>query len=158
MITLELTDQQMKKLQALSDFIPLLYDLFKPFRKENQGPVTERIKTYEDACRELGRKPYDEARLTGMGLDSKDIAYLKLTVIVEALNEGWIPDVCDINVYRWFPYFRPNDSPSSFAFRGSVCDDEDAFAGCGSRLALKNEELANYCGRQFIDLWKEFLL
>lgn len=158
MITLELTDQQMKKLQALADFIPLLYDLFKPFRKENQGPVTERIKTYEDACRELGRKPYDEVRLTEMGLDSKDIAYLKLTVIVEALNEGWIPDVFDIKVYRWYPYFRPNGSPSSFAFGDSVYDYGAANAGSGSRLALKDEELANYCGRQFIDLWKEFLL
>lgn len=142
----------MVSLKKIAEQIPLLKSII------DKNDVTNRVKTYEDACRELGRKPYDEARLTGMGLDSKDIAYLKLTVIVEALNEGWIPDVCDIKVYRWHPYFRPNGSPSSFAFGASRCGVEYAFAGSGSRLALKNEELANYCGRQFIDLWKEFLL
>lgn len=142
----------MVSLKKIAEQIPLLKSII------DKNDVTNRVKTYEDACRELGRKPYDEARLTGMGLDSKDIAYLKLTVIVEALNEGWIPDVCDIKVYRWHPYFRPNGSPSSFAFGGSYFARGAADAGSGSRLALKNEELANYCGRQFIDLWKEFLL
>ena len=49
-------------------------------------------------------------------------------------------------------------SPSSFAFNASDCDDAHAGAGSGSRLALKSEELADYCGKQFVELWKEMLL
>ena len=49
-------------------------------------------------------------------------------------------------------------SPSSFAFGGSDYVYEFAVAGSGSRLALKSEELADYCGRQFLQLWKEIIL
>ena len=49
-------------------------------------------------------------------------------------------------------------SPSSFAFDVSFYDRTLAVAGSGSRLALKSEELADYCGKQFIELWKEMLL
>ena len=126
--------------------------------KEKEGPITERVKSYEDACKELGREPYDEKKLLELGLTKNDIAYQKMVVIVEALNEGWKPDVCDKNVDRWYPWFCPNGSPGSFAFRGSGCDHEYAAAGSGSRLALKSKELADYCGMQFVELWKEMLL
>ena len=118
----------------------------------------DRIKTYEDACKELGREPYDEKQLEKLGLTKNDIAYQKIVVIVEALNEGWKPDVCDSNVERWYPWFKPLGSPSSFAFCDSSYDYEFAFAGSGSRLALKSEQLADYCGKQFLELWKEMLL
>ena len=127
-------------------------------REEKKGPITERVKTYEDACKELGRQPYNEDQLMKLGLTKNDIAYQKMVVIVEALNEGWKPDVCDRNVRRWYPWFEPNGSPSSFAFRGSVYGRGTACAGSGSRLALKSEELADYCGRQFLQLWKEIIL
>lgn len=120
--------------------------------------VTERVKTYLDACHELGREPLDEKKLLELGLTEHDIAYQKLTLIIEALNEGWKADVCDANVRRWYPWFEPNGSPSSFAFAGSVCDFAWAGAGSGSRLCLKSEKLSNYCGKQFIDLWKQFIL
>jgi len=29
--------------------------------------------------------------------------------------------------------------------------------GFGSRLAFKTRELAEYCGKQFIDIWEKFL-
>ena len=127
-------------------------------REEKKGPITERVKTYEDACKELGRQPYNEDQLMKLGLTKNDIAYQKMVVIVEALNEGWKPDVCDRKVYRWFPWFTPKGSPSSFAFNDSYYGDEDASAGSGSRLALKSEELAEYCGKQFLLLWKEIIL
>ena len=93
-----------------------------------------------------------------LGLTKNDIAYQKMVVIVEALNEGWKPDVCNSDVERWYPWFKPNGSPSSFAFGASLYDYECALAGSGSRLALKSEELASYCGKQFVELWKEMLL
>lgn len=120
--------------------------------------VTDRIKTYEDACEELGINPLDEAKLMELGLTIHDIAYQKLTTIIKVLNEGWVPDVCDSNVCRWYPWFRPNGNPSSFAFSDSSYEYSCACAGSGSRLCLKSEELSNYCGRQFFDLWKQFIL
>jgi hypothetical protein len=123
-----------------------------------QRKITDRIKTYEDACAELGITPLDEAKLIELGLTKHDIAYQKLATIIKALNEGWIPDVCNRDVYRWYPWFHPNDSPSSFAFFVSDSAAASAYAGSGSRLCLKSEDLSNYCGKQFLDLWKEHIL
>ena len=81
-----------------------------------------RIKTYQDACVALGEKPVDELSLANLGLNKNDIAYIKLTQIVRALNEGWVAKVYD-NENRWYPYFRHNGSPSGFAFCDSDCDN-----------------------------------
>ena len=139
---------------TIEDGIMLVY----PKKEEKKGTIIDRVKSYEDACKELGREPYDEKKLLELGLTKNDIAYQKMVVIVEALNEGWKPDVCDKGVNRWYPWFRPNGSPGSFAFNDSYCGDGGADAGSGSRLALKNKELADCCGKQFVELWKEMLL
>ena len=63
--------------------------------KDNR-PVTERIKTFEDACNELGEENVlvqayrtAEFNTSGNQSDVSDVvAYLKLRVIAEALNEG----------------------------------------------------------------------
>lgn len=120
--------------------------------------ITDRIKSYEDACEYLGVEPIDEDKLMNLGLTTHDIAYQKICAIVKALNEGWVPDVCDSSVYRYYPYFRTNGSPSAFAFYYSTYASSNAIAGSGSRLALKSEKLSNYCGTQFIELWKQFIL
>lgn len=123
-----------------------------------QRKITDRIKTYEDSCSELGINSLDETKLMELGLTKHDIAYQKLATIVKALNEGWVPDVCDYDVKRWYPWFKPNGSPSSFAFGASYCASAYADAGSGSRLCLKSKELSDYCGKQFIGLWKEHIL
>lgn len=123
-----------------------------------QRKITDRIKTYEDACAELGIYSLDEAKLMDFGLTKHDIAYQKLATVVKALNEDWTPDVCDSSVYRWYPWFKTNGSPSSFAFDDSSYGYATASAGSGSRLCLKSNELSDYCGKQFIDLWKQFIL
>ena len=123
-----------------------------------QRKITDRIKTYEDACAELGIDPLNEAELMKLGLTKHDIAYQKLATVVKALNESWTPDVCDSSVYRWYPWFKTNGSPSSFAFSDSAYATACASAGSGSRLCLKSNELSDHCGKQFIDLWKQFIL
>lgn len=120
--------------------------------------ITDRIKTYEDACEELGINPLNEDKLIELGLTKHDIAYQKLATIIKALNEGWIPDVCNSNIYRWCPWFRPNGSPSAFAFDYSYYEYSVAAAGSASYLCLKSKELSDYVGKQFLDLWKEFIL
>ena len=158
MKTLQLSEQKARELyrSGSKELKTVLEESFgKDFFSQD---VTERVKTYLDACHELGREPLDEKKLLELGLTEHDIAYQKLTLIIEALNEGWKDDVCDANVRRWYPWFEPNGSPSSFAFGGSYCALADATAGSGSRLCLKSEKLSNYCGKQFFDLWKQFIL
>lgn len=120
--------------------------------------ITDRIKNYEDACDLLGFNPLNEAKLIDLGLTKREIAYYKLIIIIKALNEGWIPNVCDNNNCRWYPYFCPNGSPSSFVFGNSNCGNSSAHAGSGFRLSLKNKELSDYCGKQFLELWKEYII
>lgn len=77
-------------------------------------PVTERIKTFEDARRELGDSNplvfhYDELTRTSQKVEempsaSDIVSYLKLRIIVAALNEGWQPKFED-GERRWAPYF-----------------------------------------------------
>ena len=74
-------------------------------------PVTERIKTFEDACNELGEENVlvqayrtAEFNTSGNQNDVSDVfAYLKLRVIAEALNEGWEPQFTT-DEYRWYPW------------------------------------------------------
>lgn len=119
--------------------------------------VIDRVKTYQDACAELGESPIDEDALKKLGLNKDDIAYMKLTQIVRALNEGWVAKVYDSEC-RYYPWFSHNESPSAFAFCASYCDYSYACAGGGSLLCFKARELSNYAGNQFIDLWREFIV
>ena len=80
--------------------------------------VTERIKTFEDACAELGDKhpfviQYKEIYncfLDGAAMsNSYDIvAYLKLRIVCAALNEGWEPQFTD-GEYRYYPWYYIQD-------------------------------------------------
>lgn len=158
MKTLQISEQKARSIYNTgnSELKSILEDSFgKDFFFQK---ITDRIKTYEDACTELGINPLNETKLIELGLTKHDIAYQKLATIIKALNEGWVPDVCDDNVCRWYPWFYPNGSPSSFAFDGSNFGSSHAYAGSGSRLCLKSKELSDYCGSQFIDLWKEHIL
>lgn len=82
-------------------------------QKVDNRPVTERVKTFEDACSELGEtnvlvQAYRTAEFNISG-NLKDIleviAYLKLRIISAALNEGWEPKFTD-DEYRWYPWFN----------------------------------------------------
>ena len=153
--------------------------------KDNR-PITERIKTFEDARDELG----DEHPLVkeywgvvNINLDIKQdlISYLKLRIICAALNEDWEPQFTT-DEYRYYPWFnlytqeeidRMDEEKKKklwlfggFSHNGATCGL--AFAGSGSawsrsgsyfsaRLAMKSENLAVYFGQQFIDIWADYI-
>lgn len=155
MKTLQISEQKARELykSGSGELRSILEESFgKDFFSQK---ITDRVKTYEDACRELSMNPLDENKLMKLGLTKHDIAYQKLVTIAKSLNEGWVPDVCDNSVYRWYPWFVTNGSPSSFAFYGSHCDNARAGAGSGSRLKFRTHELAEYAAKQFIDIWKD---
>lgn len=77
-------------------------------QKKDERPITERVKTFEDACKELGEdhklvqqfKAIQEA----IEEDKEATAYFKLGIITAALNEGWKPDFTNDDEYRYYPY------------------------------------------------------
>lgn len=77
-------------------------------QKKDERPITERVKTFEDACKELGEdhklvqqfKAIQEA----IAEDKEATAYFKLGIITTALNEGWEPDFTNDDEYRYYPY------------------------------------------------------
>ena len=124
-----------------------------------KAPVTEnikdRIKTFEDACNELG---IDSSEVSASGKIEEAFdsiaAYTKLIIIIRALNEGWKPDWDNHSEYKYYPWF--NMSGSGLSFFGSV--NRRSFSCVGSRLCFKSRELAEYAGKQFIDIYSKFFL
>ena len=154
-------------------------------QKVDNRPVTERIKTFTDACNALGDehplvKEYWGVVNVDLDITQDLIAYLKLRIIVAALNEGWEPKF-EKGEYRYYPWFylytkeqydelddeekgrcvlRSGSYTNSFY--GFVhCDaNSDAsysYTSYGSRLAFRTRELALYTGKQFIELWADFM-
>lgn len=148
--------------------------------------IMERIKTFDDACREVTGKSEEEwlAENETKNMDKDVLAYLKMRIIVAALNEGWKPTFKE-NEYRYYPYYyayTKSEWESLSASRRkeldpSVClvvgySDGGSFSGplyvrshcawsaanssIGARLAFKSGELARYAGKQFFDIFKDF--
>lgn len=80
-------------------------------KEKDTRPVTERVRTFEDACRELGDehpfvKTYKNALLPdGNGDEDMDVrVYLRLRIITAALNEGWKPKF-EEDEWRYWPWY-----------------------------------------------------
>jgi hypothetical protein len=110
----------------------------------------KQIKTYEDALRVLGREDFSHENLY-----PREIARRKLEIIIEALNEGWKPDWQDYSERKWYPYFYGLYANLSCSY--SLHSPSRSNAYVGSRLLCKSEEIADYVGQQFLDLYKEML-
>lgn len=87
------------------DGVLKLVDCEQEEQKDNR-PITERVKTFEDACQILGIDAEAiQEQWESAGLDMIDeIAYQKLRIITAALNEGWEPDFTNTDEYRYYPY------------------------------------------------------
>lgn len=152
-------------------------------------PVTERIKTLDDAVSELGEdnpavKAYRSIKY-GYAISETDpetadiMAYAALRVIVEALNEGWKPQFTkgEWRWYAWYDLVSPEQIEdmseeekcrvvgravsSAYAYGGLVCSFASSvstysYTSSGSRLAFKNEELAEYAAKQFGEIFADF--
>lgn len=51
-----------------------------------------------------------------------------------------------------------NNEPAGFAIATSIIAPASSRSNYSSRLYLKSRALADYCGRQFADLWADFYL
>lgn len=147
--------------------------------------VMERVRTFKDALNELGPDHPLARQYNNIGdVDSDLLAYMKLRIVVSALNEGWTPKFTE-NEYRYYPWFilytkdeyerlsqkekdaavlfggsADNGALAGLVFAGSrsVPSNSSAHARIGSRLCLKSEALAMYCGKQFKELWFDYYI
>lgn len=148
--------------------------------------IMERIKTFDDACREVTGKSEEEwlAENETKNMDKDVLAYLKMRIIVAALNEGWKPTFKE-DEYRYYPYYyaytksewenlsasRRKELEPSVCLVGGASPDgsksgplsvlsnpawSSATSYVGARLAFKTGELARYAGKQFFDIFKAF--
>lgn len=153
---------------------------------KEKKPVTERVKTFDDACKELGidaeaiQQQWQDAGITMLD----EVAYQKLRIITAALNEGWEPEFKK-DEYRYYPYCilytkaeieqkddewkdeynlqlwvggggSSNGANCGLASAYSSIAWSDASAYLSARLAHKTEELAIYSGKQFTELWANY--
>lgn len=153
---------------------------------KEKKPVTERVKTFDDACKELGidaeaiQQQWQDAGITMLD----EVAYQKLRIITAALNEGWEPEFKE-DEYRYYPYCilytkaeieqkddewkdeynlqlwigggsSSDGAYCGLAFAASSRAWSSASASISARLAHKTEELAIYSGKQFTELWANY--
>lgn len=109
--------------------------------KKATTKITDRIKTFEDACQEIGADEDTEHPMD------------RLAIIVKALNEGWTPDWNSSNEGKYFPYFKWNGT----GFSCHYFNYWTSFTYVPSRLCFKNSELAIYAAKQFEELYNEYL-
>jgi len=149
---------------------------------DNKKPITDRIKTFKDACVVLKisytetmrlvkkrnnkilitekRKIDDDCFYSPLdeGFCEKEtkasIALLKLRIICKALNEGWVPDFNNESEYKYYPYFN---AKSGFGFSCAYYAYTNADSTVGFCLCFKTRELAEYAGRQFESIYKDYL-
>lgn len=151
-------------------------------------PITERVKTFEDAMAVLGenhplviqyKEIYDNFLEEG-GDGVKDIvAYIKLRIIVAALNEGWQPTFSDdeYRYYPWFVFYTKEEldamdeeersrvlgrshysayASAGVAYSSAFHASSGSLTPSGGRLCFKNRELAEYAGQQFLAIYADF--
>lgn len=120
--------------------------------------ITDRVKSFEDACQVLGISTnVPEVKGLPRKHQKAIIANYKLIVIAEALNEGWKPNWQDSDEYKYYPWFDMSN-PAGVGFSNTYTAASRTTATVGSRLCLKNRELAIYFGQTFTDLFNDSLL
>lgn len=91
------------------------------YKEEDYEEITDRVKTYEDACKVLGVEPINEQNAKAQGFRSDEIARRKLETIAAALNEGWKPDWNNTDQYKYYPYFYIQENAKGKGSAGLSC-------------------------------------
>lgn len=170
--------------QASGEQKALLENMFGKDMFQSQD-IKERVKTFDDAVAILGndnQAVIDYYAIADKTCTEDILAFAKLRVIAEALNEGWKPkfDGDECRYYPWFYIYTKEEYEkldedekkecrvvgrsgfSSYAggglvFANAIHASSYSYSSIGSRLAFKTRELGEYCGKQFIDIWEKFL-
>lgn len=143
---------------ATPEFKQALEDTFG--REFFNRSITDRVKSYEDACAVLGIDPHGSMPDTSE-CPAEDrrayVAFHKLVIIIRTLNEGWRPDWADTEQPKWFLWWY-TEGAAGLACALSHYAPSAASAIIGSRLCFKSEALADYAAETFKCLFEDYLL
>ena len=132
--------------------------------------IKERVKTFDDAVAILGndnQAVIDYYAIADKTCTEDILAFAKLRVIAEALNEGWKPEFTK-DEYRYYTYYcfytkqeydnlPDEDKKTCRAVGSAYYKSAFSITDAGIRIAFKNCELAEYAGQQFFDIYKDFV-
>lgn len=182
MKTIEVTEKEVKaafdvaKTEEMKNVLKALFCKDEE-DKPNLDDYTS-IKTYEDACKALGEPVFEEPE----DMPKHIVALMKLETISRALwGRTWKPEP-DGDGSKWFyyPVFAiytqqeiknmDEDKRGGLLSAGAIggagagfgCLDtygrsSTAYAYSGFRLCQEDSEKAKYFGKQFLELWAEYL-
>lgn len=106
--------------------------------KKYEQKITDRIKSYEDACEDLGLDPVEDLPFKNPKNNRQEAenAFHMLDVITESLMEGKILDWEDGDKKKWYPVFSDYSSGSGFRFLYSTYGWTFTYAAGGAHLSL----------------------
>ena len=139
--------------------------------------IKDKVKTFMDAVEMLGRNNQtvkDYYDIANKKCNKDMIAFSKLKIITEALNEGWKPEYnimeggyytsFDIISEYEFERLKENEKKECMVFHhqnGKIIFalvSSKLSVSCESyKLSFKSRELAEYCGKQFMDIWIDYI-
>ena len=154
--------------------------------KTKTESIRERIMTFEDAVEATGMTlPFSEEQMAVLPKDV--VAYLKLRIIAAALN-GLTKDTLnefprfttdECRYYPWFFLYTQEEidkmdenekksllwgaNANNGSRAGLVCSASDdawpnSLSNCAARLTVKTRDDAVYFGKQFYDIWNDYIL
>lgn len=182
MKTIEVTEKEVKAAFDVAKTEEMKNVLKALFCKDEEGKPNlddyTSIKTYEDACKALGEPVFEEPE----DMPKHIVALMKLETISRALwGRTWKPEP-DAEGSEWFyyPVFalytqqeienmdedKRGGLLSAYAIYGATAGfgclltynrSSHANANSGFRLCQEDSEKAKYFGKQFLELWAEYL-
>lgn len=182
MKTIEVTEKEVKAAFDVAKTEEMKNVLKALFCKDEEGKPNlddyTSIKTYEDACKALGEPVFEEPE----DMPKHIVALMKLETISRALwGRTWMPSP-DAEGSEWFyyPVFALytqqeienmdkdkrggllsanaySGAGAGFGFLYTGDRSSNALADSGFRLCQEDSEKAKYFGKQFLELWAEYL-
>ena len=120
------------------------------------------VQSYEDACQLLGIKPTYPKFTRCAKIDRPSmIAYHKLIIIIRALNllpngKPWIPNFnkgeCKYGLWWYIT------SDNNLGYATTPHTPSYSYTKIGLRLLFRSKSLAEYCAKQFEDLWQDYIM
>ena len=109
------------------------------------------ILSFEDACNKLNIDTIlpDVSKLSSKHR-KQQISFYKLSVIIEAVNDGWIINWDNSSQYKYFVWYDKRSG--GFSCYGTAYDS--TFTYVPSALYFKSRDLAYYVGNYFIEEYK----
>ena len=122
-------------------------------KKQHYTNLINKVKDINGAisvCKELN---IDISHIIFEKSDYQSIrAFKELEIITRALNEVWKPNWNDANEYKYYNYFYMNNG----TFSCDITHSNSSFLDVPSALWFKSCELAEYAGKMFIELYKNY--